>query len=550
MKHRIILAAALAVRLTLTAVAAEPAVPLLTSAEIGGFHRTVTTKLPDAQRYFDQGLALVYSFDHGNAIRSFQEAARLDPECAMAWWGIALACGMHINFPMVPPERAALAWDALRHAQQGAAAGTPVEQALIAAQRTRFAEKFPEDHGPLDQAYAAAMRGVWQKFPSDADVGVLFAEAMMNLRPWDLWQPDGRPQPGTAEIIATLGAVRQLAPGHPQAQHLSIHALEASPDPAKALAAADALRGRQPALGHMVHMASHIDVRTGRWAEAIVANAAAVESDHRTRARFGTPEGFLWIYWAHNRHMLAYAAMMCGRDKLAQEHINAMAAELPAEWVKNWAFAADYFLCMPYEVMVRFGHWDEILAAPEPAENLPIARAIRHAVRGIAYAAKGNPAAGRAEQAAFAQGKAGIPADGFYGNNNAGAVLGVAEAMLEGELLVREGRTDEGVAQLREAVKREDRLRYDEPPDWLIPVRHALGATLMNLGRYREAEQVYREDLARIADNGWSLYGLGRTLQHLGRDYEAEPVLLKFNEVWARADFELTTSCLCQPGKK
>lgn len=549
MKHRIA-TAALAALLILTAVAAESTVPLLSPAEIGGFRRPVTTKSPEAQRYFDQGLALVYSFDHDNAIRSFQEAARLDPDCAMAWWGIALACGMHINFPLVPPERAALAWDALRHAQQGAPAGTPVEQALIAAQRTRFAEKFPEDHGPLDQAYAAAMRGVWQKFPQDADVGVLFAEAMMNLRPWDLWQPDGTPQPGTAEILATLGAVRQFAPAHPQAQHLAIHALEASPDPAKARAAADALRGRQPALGHMVHMPSHIDVRTGRWADAIAANAAAVEADHRTRARFGTPDGFLWIYWAHNRHMLAYAAMMCGQDKLAQQHIQAMAAEFPAEWVKNWTFAADAFLGMPYEVMVRFGHWDEVIATPEPAENLPIARTIRHAARGIAYAAKGDTGAARAEQAAFAKGKAGIPAEGFYGNNNAGAVLGVAEAMLEGELLLREGRTDEGVAQLREAVKREDGLRYDEPPDWLIPVRHSLGAALMNLGRYREAEQVYREDLARIADNGWSLYGLGRALQHLGRDSEAEPVLLRFKEVWAHADFELTTSCLCQPARK
>lgn len=547
-----LLSAALAALLALTTIrAVEPAVPLLAPAEIGHLHRPVTTKSPEAQRYFDQGLALLFAFDHDNAIRSFQAATRLDPECAMAWWGVALASGPHINLPMVPPDRVALASAALAQAARHSANATPVEQALIAAQGKRFADPQPADRRPLDEAYAAAMRGVWKKFPQDADAGALFAEAMMNLRPWDLWQADGSPQPGTAEIVATLAAVRKLAPRHPFALHLTIHALEASPAPARAAEAADQLRDLQPGLGHLMHMPSHIDVLLGQWEKAIVANTRAVEADRRTRERFGSPRGFLWLYFGHNRHMLAFAAMMTGRSELALAHMNALLAELPAdeEWSQNWGFLRDYFGPMKMEALVRFGRWDEVLAAPEPAETLPVSRAMRHAARAIAYAAKAEPAKARAEQQAFAAARTKVPAEAFFGNNAARTILDVAEAMLDGEILLREGRDEDGLARLREAVRREGLVRYDEPPDWIIPVRHALGAALMNLGRYKEAEQVYREDLQKWPDNGWSLYGLGRTLQHLGREPEAAPILKKFDQVWAQADLPLTSSCLCLPGK-
>ncbi|HEY0864111.1 MAG TPA: tetratricopeptide repeat protein [Lacunisphaera sp.] len=551
MNPRLLSAAFAALFALTTILAAEPAVPLLAPAEIGHLHRPVTTKSPEAQRYFDQGLALLFSFDHDNAIRSFQAATRLDPECAMAWWGIALASGPHINLPLVPPDRVALAAAALGQAAKHSASATPVEQALIAAQAARFADPQPADRKPLDEAYAAAMRGVWKKFPQDADVGALFAEAMMNLRPWDLWQADGSPQPGTAEIIVTLAAVRKIAPRHPFALHLTIHTLEASPAPARAVEAADQLRDLQPGLGHMMHMPSHIDVLLGQWEKAIAANLRAVEADRRTRERFGSPRGFLWLYFGHNRHMLAFAAMMTGRSELALTHMNALLAELPAdeEWSQNWGFLRDYFGPMKMEALVRFGRWDEVLAAPEPAESLPVSRAMRHAARAIAFAAKAEPAAARAEQQAFAAARAKVPAEVFFGNNAASTILDVAEAMLDGEILLREGRDEEGLARLREAVRREGLVRYDEPPDWIIPVRHALGAALMNLGRYKEAEQVYREDLLKWPDNGWSLYGLGRTLQHLGREAEAAPVLKKFEQVWAQADIPLTSSCLCLPGK-
>jgi tetratricopeptide (TPR) repeat protein len=546
-----LLFATLAALFTLAAAPAQTAVPLLAPAEIGHFHRPVTTRSAEAQRYFDQGLALLFSFDHDNAIRSFQEAARLDPGCAMAWWGVALASGPHINFPMVPPARVALASAAMGQAAKHSAGASPVEQALIAAQEQRFADPQPADRKPLDEAYAAAMRTVWKKFPQDADVGALFAEAMMDLRPWDLWQADGSPQPGTAEIVATLAAVRKIAPRHPFALHLTIHALEASPAPARAAEAADQLRGLQPGLGHMMHMPSHIDVLLGHWQKAIASNTEAVAADKKTRERFGDPRGFLWLYFGHNRHMLAFAAMMTGRSELALAHMNALLAELPAdeEWNASWGFLRDYFGPMRMEALVRFGRWEEILAAPEPAETLPISRAMRHAARAIAYAATARPGQARREQQGFAAARAKVPAEAFFGNNAASTILDVAEAMVDGEILLREGRAEEGLARLREAVRREALVRYDEPPDWIIPVRHALGAALMNLGRYKEAEQVFREDLKKWPDNGWSLFGLGRTLQHLGRETEAAPVLKKFKETWAHADFELTSSCLCLPGQ-
>ncbi|HYC71053.1 MAG TPA: tetratricopeptide repeat protein [Opitutaceae bacterium] len=533
----------------LATAAAGSDAPLLDPADYGHFQRRATTRSPEAQRWFNQGLALAYSFDHDNAIRSFQEATKLDPEFALAWWGIAHAAGMHINLPILTPDRNALAREALGHAQRHAAKATPVERALIAAQAKRYAEQVPTDLGPLNNAHAEAMRAVWKEFPRDADVGVLFVESLMNLRPWDYWKPDGSPHPTTVEAIAALDRVLELNPDHPQALHLYIHAVEASPDPARAIPMADRLRRLQPGLGHMVHMPSHIDVITGSWAESIQANERAVVSDRETRGRFGTPPGFLWLYMGHNRHMLAFGAMMSGRGQLAQKHIADLMAELPLQtsWAKDWGFVADYFAPMQLEVLVRFGRWDEILAAGEPPANQPITRTLRHGARAIAFAAKGDTTSARAEQAKFVAARAAIPAEAYYGNSGHVAVLATAEAMIDGEILIFEGRRDEGIARLREAVALEDKLRYNEPPDWIIPVRHTLGAALLNSGRFREAEQVYREDLKKWPNNGWSLFGLARALKHLGRADEAKQVEAQFARVWAQADTDITSSCLCQP---
>lgn len=527
-------------------------VPALRLVEgLGPHARKVTTASPEAQRYFEQGLNFLFGFNHGSSIRSFQEAARLDPACAMAHWGIALASGPHINMPMVPPPMAEQAWAELKLAQQHAASGTPVEQALIAALAKRYANPQPDDRGPLDRAYADAMREVWKKFPQDTDVGVLFAEAMMDLRPWDQWTPEGREQPGTAEIIATLDAVLKLEVNHPFANHLYIHAVEASPHPERALAAADRLRDLQPGIAHNVHMPSHIDIRVGQWHQAVTANLKAVATAARVRASAGPPQGMLIFYNAHNHQMLSWAAIMTGQSELALQHARTMVAEMPAKEIEEFASLAEGMLAAPLEVMVRFGRWDDILAEPDfPHDWQPLAKALRLGARGIAYAAKGETPQARTELAAYLAAAKKVPADHVMLNNSAEAIFAIMTPMLEGEILVREGQLAEGLAQLQAAIKAEDALKYDEPPGWLIPVRHALGAVLMQRGRFAEAEQVYRDDLARLPANGWSLYGLARSLRlQKKNDAEAAKLEAKFKDIWAKADLQLTSSCLCQPGQ-
>jgi tetratricopeptide (TPR) repeat protein len=516
---------------------------------LGSYSRKITTESPEAQRYFDQGLGFLQGFSHRAAIRAFQQAAELDPECAMAHWGVALACGPHINSMAVPPPAAQLAWKELNLARKNAANASSVEQALIDALAKRYANPQPEDRSGLDRAYADSMREVWKKYPNDPDVGALFAEAMMNLRPWDQWTPDGKQQPGTDEIIATLDAVLKLNPNHPLANHLYIHAVEASPNPERAIAAADRLRNLQPGLAHNVHMPSHIDIRTGQWLKAVRTNEKAVEADQQHRKVFGSPKGFLNVYIAHNRAMLAYAAMMTGQRDLAMKHIRAMVAEMPADFLKENALQAEANVAMPLEVMVRFGLWDEILAEPEQyTETMWFTRAFHYAARAIAYAAKGDTANARKAQSVFLERAKLVPKEDFLSNNSCEALLGVAIPMVEGEILIAEGKIDSGIEQLRAAIQKEDALRYDEPPGWLIPARHSLGAVLMKQQRFAEAEQVYRDDLARLPENGWSLLGLAESLRKQNKNPdEAAQTHAKFEKIWAKADLSITSSCLCQP---
>ena len=516
---------------------------------LGSYSRKVTTKSAEGQRYFDQGLGFLHGFNHRAAIRAFQQAAELDPNCAMAHWGTALACGPHINAMAVPPAEAALAWKELELAQKNAGNADPIERALIDALAKRYANPQPEDRSGLDRAYADAMREVWKKYPKDPDVGALFAEAMMNLRPWDQWTPDGKPQPGTDEILATLKAVLELNPDHPLANHLYIHAVEASPNPERAIAAAERLRTLQLGLAHNVHMPSHIDIRTGQWLKAVDTNEKAVEADERHRKVFGPAKGFLNVYVAHNRAMLAYAAMMTGQRDLAMKHIRAMVEEVPADFLKENALQAEAMVATPLEVMVRFGMWDEILAEPEKySDKMWFTRAFHHAACAIAYAAKGDTASARKEQSVFLERAKLVPKEDFLSNNNCEALLAITIPMVEGEILIAEEKIDSGIEQLRAAIQKEDALKYDEPPGWMIPVRHSLGAVLMKQRRYAEAEQVYRDDLARLPENGWSLFGLADSLRKQKKNPdEVAQTQAKFKKIWAKADLTITTSCLCQP---
>jgi len=511
---------------------------------LGSNGRKITTSSPEAQRYFDQGLSFLFAFNHAEAIRSFQKAAELDPYASMAWWGIALAHGPHINFPMMTPESSAAAWDALQRAKKEPRAVSPVESALIDALAKRYTNPAPADRAALDVAYADAMREVWKRYPTDADVGAMFAEAMMDLRPWNQWGPAGDPQPGTLEVLSTIETVMKLEPDHPLALHLYIHATEASRDPGRADAAADRLRDLQPGLGHLVHMPSHIDVRRGRWREAVTANAKAIRADGKYHAMVPR-QGFYGLYMAHNHHMLAFAAMMIGQRAEATRAIDTMTSAIPPAWVEQYAPIADGFLAMPLEVRVRFGAWDEVLAAPEPAKIFPFARAMRHYARGVAYSAKGDTTAARSEQKAFAAARAALPADSRFGNNAAPDLLAVADRVLEGEISYREGNRDAAIATLRQAVALESKLSYDEPPSWILPARHTLGAALLDSKKPRDAELVFREDLVHLPSNGWALYGLAQSLREQGKKSEAARAEAEFKKAWQGADFEITSPCAC-----
>jgi tetratricopeptide (TPR) repeat protein len=525
----------------------KPAVPLFDG--LGDHSRKVATKIAAAQRYFDQGLMFLFAYNHDEAVRAFRHAAELDPGCAMAYWGIALGSGMNYNDPRFTPEKAKVAADALAKARAKAAAETDANRALIDALALRYPDPEPRERADAEKAYSAAMKSAWVKFAKDADLGALYAESIMNLRPWDLWMRDGKPQPGTPEILRTLDAVLRLDPAHPLANHLYIHATEASPEPGKADAAADALRGRHPGLGHLLHMPSHIDIRRGRWQEAVQANQLAIRAD-ADYLKAAPEQGVYRMYMSHNYHMLTFAAMMQGESGRALKTIRAMTGAVPKEWaaVKANAAIVDGFMAMPLEVLKRFGRWDDVLQEPQPAEVFPIARALWQYNRGVALGAKGKIAEAREAQARFREAVALVPADATFGNNKAVDLLAIAEQVLDGELRWRDRDVKGAIAALEKAVNREDQLRYSEPPDWFVPARHALGAILLRDRQAAQAELVYREDLRRWPDNGWSLHGLAATLEALGRKAEAATVNDRFRKIWERADVQIQSSCFCVEG--
>ncbi|MEW6251895.1 MAG: hypothetical protein AB1716_14720 [Planctomycetota bacterium] len=515
---------------------------------IGTHKRQVTTDSPAAQRYFNQGLVWAYAFNHDEAIRSFKAAAEDDPQCAMAWWGVALANGPHINNPVMEPERSQAAWAALREAQARVATASAVEQDLIAALAARYADPAPADRRPLDEAYAAAMREVYQWHRADPDVATLYVEALMDLQPWDLWAKDGQPKGNTSEILTLLEDVLAREPEHPGACHLYVHAVEASPHPEKANAAAEYLRNAVPISGHLVHMPSHIDVQTGRWALAADQNRRAIAADKRYR-EISPRQGFYRVYMAHNHHFLAFASMMAGCSEAALQAARGMIAGVPDDFIREKGAWIDPWMMIALDVLKRFGRWEDILREPAPPKELRITTAFWHYCRGVAHAALGQVADAEREQAEFRKAVQRVPEDATMGVNPARKVLAIADHMLSGELAYRRGEIDGAVAELRKAIAIEDDLRYMEPPEWIQPVRHTLGAVLVDAGRFAEAEQVYREDLAIWPENGWALHGLAQSLRAQDKHAAAAGAEERFAKVWRRADVEIATSCLCVPGK-
>ncbi len=517
--------------------------------DVGNYHRAVSTNNPAAQKMFDQALTFTYGFNHDEAIRSYKEAARLDPKLAIAWWGVAYCYGPHINFPILPEEKAKLAWEALTKAQDMKSHASPVEQALIDALATRYANPAPADRAPLDKAYAAAMKSVHQQYPDDPDVATLYAESLMDLQPWDLWTLDGQPKGNATEIVAVLEKVLAKHPRHPGATHFYIHAVEASPTPNRALASADVLRDLVPIASHLRHMPSHIYARVGQWPDACESNRKAIKADAEYR-RLSPNQGFYMVYMQHNHGFLSFACMMAGRSEEAIQSSHDAVTLLPPEWIKENATVIDGYLTIHMDALKRFGKWDEILALPAPPEYLPFTTAMWRANRTVAYAAKGQIDAALAERGKFEEAAKKVPPEAMAQQNPAHNVLKIASHVVDGEVAFARRDYDKAITELKEGVKLEDNLRYIEPPDWIVPVRHTLGAVYLDAGKLTEAEATYRDDLARLPNNGWSLLGLAQTQEKQGKSTEAAKTREQLATAWSQSTVKPRASCMCAPAKK
>jgi tetratricopeptide (TPR) repeat protein len=510
--------------------------------DLGTHHRAVTTGSPEAQAYFDQGLRLTYGFNHDEAARSFARGAEIDPNCAMCYWGVAYTLGPNYNVPMLP-HRAKAAWEAVTRGQAAAGRSSmPVEKAMMAALAKRY--KGPEyvdpaAMGAFHQAYADAMREVAHQFPDDDDVQTLFAEALMNVNPWKLWTLDGRPTDGTVEIVTTLEDVLSRAPTHPGANHYYIHAVEASKNPARALAAADRLGGLMPGAGHLVHMPAHIYQRVGKYGHASEANRRAIVADEAYLAKV-TPPGYYPFYLSHNHGFLAYSTSMEGKSQESLAAAAKSAGTMPKDVVCGMP-GMDFFLSEPLLVMVRFARWDEILAAPKPDTKYAALTALWHHARGMTLAAKSQPAEARAELAEIQRIGKEVPAELITGLNEGKAVLDVAAKVLEARIAEAE-KSPDAIKLWEVAVVAEDQLAYNEPADWFYPVRHFLGAALLDAKRAKEAEKVYRADLLRNPGNGWGLFGLWKALEAQKKKKDAAAVEGEFQRAWAGADIVLSRS--------
>jgi tetratricopeptide (TPR) repeat protein len=512
----------------------------------GGYSRSVTTDSTEAQQWFDQGLQLLYGYNHDEAIRSFEKAAEIDPSCAMAWWGSAYARGLHINKPEMSDEQSRLAREAADRALAAVDVETPVERALIQAVQARYEWPAPEDRARLDQAYANEMERAWHRFPEDADVGALYAESLMNLQPWDLWTKAGKPKGRTLEIAGVLQKTLALHPNHPGANHFYIHTIEASPWPELGIPSAERLENLVPGSGHLVHMPAHIFVRVGRYADAAEANQRAIAADEAYFA-LAPPPDFYSLYFIHNVHFLSYAAMMEGRFETALAAARKIENEIPKEFLKNYVTLADGFMPTTLHVLIRFGKWKEILNEPEPQKWRLLSRTLWHYARCVALANLNQPDQAQEEYSRMSQVSSEMDDTWMVGNNPASSVAAIAQCMASGEIAFHLGDHSRAYQSLREGVELEDQLAYDEPPGWMQPVRHALGALLLAGGQAAEAELVYRQDLQRHPINAWALLGLQQSLRAQGKIEAAEGLEADVRRAWCRADVSPVASCYCHP---
>ncbi|GEP97096.1 tetratricopeptide repeat protein [Chitinophaga cymbidii] len=506
-----------------------------------GINFSISTKNKEAQEYFNQGMMLLYGFNHAEAARSFYEAARLDTTCAMAYWGYAYVLGPNYNGGM-EEDNFQRAYEAAAKAKSLDAPCTGKEKALIHALTSRYAMPAPSDRKPLDIAYAASMKKVYEQYPADPDIGALYAEALMDIHPWDLYEKKTKkPHPWTQELLAVLEHLIKLNPRHPGAHHFYIHALEASATPEKALPSARALDTLVPGAGHLVHMPSHIYINTGDYHAGALSNIRAVEVDSSYAAACHAQGAYPLAYYPHNYHFLAALATLEGNSAMAwkaakklQEHTAQDIMHLP-----EWGTLQHYYT-IPYYVAVKFGMWDTILSIPAPPKDLVYPRAIRHYARGMALLGKNSISGAKAELDKLKT----LAADTILQHitvwdiNTTADLVQIALKVLSAKAAVKNNDPAAAIALLREAVAIEDDLNYNEPPDWFFSVRHYLGTVLLDAGKYREAESVYREDLQTWKKNGWALIGLYHSLVAQNKNSEAEKIKPAFDEAWRFADVE------------
>ena len=511
---------------------------------LGDLHHPIATASAEAQRFFDQGLRFLYAFNHDEAVRSFSRAAELDPRAPMPAWGVALALGPNINLD-VDPEREQAAFAAVQRARALAVDAREDERAYVEALARRYSDAPGADLKALAVAYADAMRDLAARHPDDLDAATLFAESLMDLRPWQLWTADGRPADGTEEIVAVLERVLRRDPRHLGANHYYVHAVEASPHPERALPSAARLPGLAPAAGHIVHMPAHVYMRTGDYVAASRANEAAAAAD-RAYIRAAGPEGvYPLLYYTHNLQFLCATRGMAGESAAAERAAAALGANIATVApVGALGPMLDYFSPTALFVALRFQRWDAILHQPAPDPRLGATAALWHFGRGVAFAATGAGERAIAEREAFDGARKALPKDAMLNLNRAEDVLEVARAVLDARLAAAVGDHEAAVAAWRRAVERQDALAYDEPPPWYYPIRESLGAALYAAGKAGEAEAVFRDDLTRNPRNGRSLFGLAASLRAQGNTTAAGAVDREFSTAWSAADVRIQMSDL------
>jgi tetratricopeptide (TPR) repeat protein len=509
--------------------------PVTIVTGLGDLHHPVSTKNPQAQRFFDQGLRFIYAFNHDEAARSFHHAAELDPKLAMAYWGVAEAVGPNYNDP-ASDERYMQAHAAIEKALELGADASASDQAYIAALAKRFPGDANADRHAAAEAYRDAMRDLVKQFPDDLDAATLFAEAGMNLHPWGLWHVDGAPEEGTEEIVATLESVIRREPNHLGAIHYYIHAVEASNSPERALAGANRLAQLAPAAGHIVHMPAHIYIRTGDYEAAVKTNQKAALVDQAYIKATAAQGIYPMMYYSHNLHFIAMAAAMNGNYLESRRGAQMLAANVGPH-VKDMP-ALGGFMTVPLAVEVRFHKWNEILKTPPPDTAMETATVFWHFARGLALAATDKMEEAEAEYKVVADAEEKTPSDAIFQmpiNNKTKDILKIAENVLGAKISLMKNDMDATVSQLRAAVAVQDTLKYDEPQDWFYPVRESLGAVLLKIGDDAGAEEVFRSDLERNPRNPRSLFGLEQALKAQDRAYDAGFVRKQFEASWKGA---------------